>query len=157
MKNFISILVLFFLITACNSVTKENEMGEIKEAQKRSYITGADRDVHGCVGSAGYSWSIIKKDCVRFFEIGYRLNPVVKTSDAVHSAFVIFNDAKDKVEIALPNLEKSFILELTAENIYSNSIYSFNANLFTLEINDVIKYKAAENKLEDISNSLDQN
>ena len=25
-------------------------------------LTGADRDMHGCIGSAGYTWSIIKKE-----------------------------------------------------------------------------------------------
>ncbi|MBU6390477.1 MliC family protein [Patescibacteria group bacterium] len=31
-------------------------------------IVGADRDVHGCIGSAGYSWCDAKQSCVRPWE-----------------------------------------------------------------------------------------
>ena len=33
-------------------------------------LVGADRDEHGCIGSAGYTWSEVRKDCIRLFEDG---------------------------------------------------------------------------------------
>ena len=33
-------------------------------------MPGADRDRHGCIASAGYTWSKVRKDCVRTFEEG---------------------------------------------------------------------------------------
>lgn len=29
---------------------------------------GGDRDEHGCIGSAGYVWCEVQKDCIRLFE-----------------------------------------------------------------------------------------
>ena len=31
-------------------------------------IVGNDRDVHGCIGSAGYSWCAVKNKCLRVWE-----------------------------------------------------------------------------------------
>ena len=31
---------------------------------------GGDRDEHGCIGSAGYVWCEVQKDCIRLFEKG---------------------------------------------------------------------------------------
>lgn len=32
-------------------------------------LVGADRDAHGCIGSAGYSWCAREKACVRSWEL----------------------------------------------------------------------------------------
>jgi hypothetical protein len=32
-------------------------------------LPGADRDAHGCIGSAGYAWCARKKACVRPWEL----------------------------------------------------------------------------------------
>lgn len=32
-------------------------------------LVGADRDAHGCIGSAGYSWCAREKACVRPWEL----------------------------------------------------------------------------------------
>ena len=31
-------------------------------------IVGGDKDVHGCIGSAGYSWCAVKNKCLRVWE-----------------------------------------------------------------------------------------
>jgi len=31
-------------------------------------LVGGDKDVHGCIGSAGYSWCQIKNKCLRIWE-----------------------------------------------------------------------------------------
>lgn len=33
-------------------------------------IVGGDRDIHGCIGSAGYSWCQAKEKCLRVWEEG---------------------------------------------------------------------------------------
>ncbi len=35
----------------------------------RSHLVGNDRDAHGCIGSAGYSWSETLQQCVRPWEV----------------------------------------------------------------------------------------
>lgn len=38
------------------------------EATASAIPLGGDRDEHGCIGSAGYSWCEAKKKCIRIFE-----------------------------------------------------------------------------------------
>lgn len=33
-------------------------------------MMGNDRDPHGFIGSAGYTWSLVKNKCIRIFEEG---------------------------------------------------------------------------------------
>lgn len=37
-------------------------------------LVGNDRDEHGCIGSAGYTWSYALHDCVRLWEAGSRFD-----------------------------------------------------------------------------------
>lgn len=72
-------------------------------------MLGADRDRHGCIASAGYTWSKVRKDCVRTFEEGIRLVPAhVKTSVA---AYVIFSPDQERAEVFLPGQKKHPVLK----------------------------------------------
>ena len=44
---------------------------------------GADKDAHGCIGSAGYTYSVVRKDCIRLWEEGTALTPVVQIENPV--------------------------------------------------------------------------
>jgi hypothetical protein len=61
-------------------------------APKAEPAVGGDVDANGCKPSAGYTWSPLRKECIRTFEKGLRLDPVPapKGSDAVISAFLVF-------------------------------------------------------------------
>ncbi len=80
-------------ITACTAQNNPNPP-----------LTGGDRDAHGCIGSAGYTWSALKQECIRLFESGIRLNPQDKSLDQTLSAFVVFKspDEDAKAELYLP-------------------------------------------------------
>ncbi len=39
------------------------------EAPQPAPLVGADRDEHGCIGSAGYAWCAKKSECVRPWEL----------------------------------------------------------------------------------------
>lgn len=41
-------------------------------------IVGNDRDEHGCIGSAGYSWCSIKNKCLRVWEEKCETSPIQK-------------------------------------------------------------------------------
>ncbi|MDD5289915.1 MAG: hypothetical protein PHT40_01780 [Patescibacteria group bacterium] len=65
MKKFF-LLLLFVLIvglvlTACGKVIINNSTGN-------NQIIGGDKDEHGCLGSAGYSWCALKNKCLRIWE-----------------------------------------------------------------------------------------
>ncbi|MBE2288025.1 MAG: hypothetical protein IAE95_00625 [Chitinophagaceae bacterium] len=60
-------------------------------------IAGGDADKHGCRASAGYTWSIIRAECIRVWETGTRLHATDST--ATTDAFVIFDTNRSKAEI----------------------------------------------------------
>lgn len=80
---------------------------------------GGQKDEHGCLIAAGYTWSQVKKECVRIFESGIRLNPQDTSLDQTTSAFIIFNEEQTVAELFLPFEKGSLLLERTgAEGNY---------------------------------------
>lgn len=73
-------------------------------------ILGGDKDKNGCINSAGYTYSSIKKNCIRTFEQELQLlelNPKTSTSIAA----VIFNSDSSLAEVFLVNYKSSQILK----------------------------------------------
>ncbi|MFL9833145.1 hypothetical protein [Chryseobacterium terrae] len=64
--------------------------------------TGSDRDSHGCIGSAGYTYSKIKKNCVRVFEQEIKINQLNPKNSSSSMAAIIFSENKRKAEVLLP-------------------------------------------------------
>jgi len=91
----------------------------------RGLMTGNDKDAHGCIGSAGYTWSELLKTCIRTWEDGIRLNNTTD-STATTSAFAVFNGDSSKVEIFFPSITAQPILNKTASG-------TWNAKNFTLK------------------------
>ena len=102
------------VILSCKSKEETAEL-ELKKAVKDSTIVGADQDEHGCLASAGFTWSKMYKDCVRSFT-GLQLNPVdhPQSDDETLCAYVLFSEDKNKAELFIPNSE-SIILTRNEE------------------------------------------
>lgn len=105
--------------TACNT---SNTTTATKQDTAKVPIAGNDKDEHGCKGSAGYSWSVVKNNCIRTFEDGIRLNAVAKGIDTTTSAFVVFasDSVDEKAEIFLPTKKESIILQKTQKETAGN-------------------------------------
>lgn len=65
-------------------------------------LVGADRDEHGCIGSAGYTWSYALHSCVRVWEAGTAFDA------GPDRIFVIFSPDSAMAEI-FAKKEKSII------------------------------------------------
>lgn len=96
--------------------SSRTETTEVQNAKKviKPEVVGGDSDTHGCKGSAGYTWSIVKNECVRLFEVGTKLSHAEgdgKTYSTV--AYVIFEG--DKAELFLDTQKESIILERKSE------------------------------------------
>jgi len=108
-------LIFFVLIAFSVSCAKKSNLQKTKDVTKDTVavsIVGADRDAHNCIPSAGYTWSILKNECVRIFEVGVRLNAV---QDSTNSAFVIFDQSGYKAELFTILLKSPIILERKEE------------------------------------------
>jgi Prokaryotic membrane lipoprotein lipid attachment site len=104
-KYTFSILLLIAILSGCNSSKKSNELktDSLVENSEASQMVGNDTDSHGCKASAGYTWSVLKNNCVRIFESGSQFNATGENKDSTMAAFVILNNKKDSAEVFLPN------------------------------------------------------
>ncbi|MGU3377585.1 hypothetical protein [Chryseobacterium sp. M5A1_1a] len=82
-------------------------LGTLVFAQN-THVVGGDRDAHGCIGSAGYTYSEIKKDCIRTFEEKIKLKEVA--SQGSYIAAVIFSKDKKKAEIFVKDAEGGSVI-----------------------------------------------
>ena len=148
MKKAVVLSGIVLSMLSCNSPKKEEVKEEkVNTEEIQEPLVGADRDEHGCITSAGFSWSELQQTCVQLWEAGVRLNPVeVKGDDSVISAFVLFNKDESKAEIILPNKEGSVILDKKAENLYEKDEYLYDDKEGTLSINGKVAYKEETKK-----------
>ena len=73
---------------------------------------GVAEGENGCNKAAGYTWSDVKGECIRLFDSGIRLNPIIQdTTSAVFSAFLVFSPDSLQVELFLPNEQGHPILD----------------------------------------------
>lgn len=69
---------------------------------------GSDHDSHGCIGSAGYTWSEVRKDCIRLWEQGTRLEA---TDGTGRSAYIVFATDSAQVELFFSDKAPNEILQ----------------------------------------------
>lgn len=98
MKKYLNILFVLVIISVSAS------------AQKKDNKVGDDRDKHGCIGSAGYVYSVIKNDCIRVFEQNIRLTEVSPKGSFTSMTSIIFSKDSLKAEVFLPNYNGGQIL-----------------------------------------------
>ncbi|KUJ59960.1 hypothetical protein AR687_20270 [Flavobacteriaceae bacterium CRH] len=105
---FLFSIVAGFAISCAPKVSQEKN--NIKEEK---VLVGGDVDAHGCKASAGYTWSILKKQCIRIFE-GTKLSHAEEAGKTyTTAAYVIFQD--NKAELFLDTQKESIILERKSE------------------------------------------
>lgn len=108
-KIFLFAIIATATFSCAKKVSKENVTP--KEPQERK-IVGGDSDAHGCKGSAGYTWSTLKKECIRVFE-GTKLSHYDDGKTYTTAAYVIFDG--NKAELFLDTQKESIILERKSE------------------------------------------
>ena len=95
-------------------------------AQQTQPKTGADRDSHGCIASAGYTYSELKKECIRTFEQKIQLKEIATKGS--YNATVLFNKDQSKAEIFLKEEKQGVILIHISKNIWKNATYTLIQN-----------------------------
>jgi len=104
-------LVMASAFSCAKKVSQENVNTAPKEPQKET-IVGGDSDSHGCKASAGYTWSTLKKECIRIFE-GTKLSHADDGKKYTTASYVIFDG--NKAELFLDTQKESIVLERKSE------------------------------------------
>ena len=148
MKKLSIVAVMAIAMVACNNTnsmqTTQTETTEVApSATEEMPPVGGDRDAHGCIGSAGQSWSELLQECVQVFEVGTRLNPIeVKDNDAVISAFIVTKaDDKSLVELFITTEETNPLLKQEKDGTYKNGKYVYTPKTQELSIDGKVAYK----------------
>lgn len=69
---------------------------------------GADGDSHGCISSAGYTWSEARESCIRVWEEGIELEPYAKDGTR---AYVVLSADGTLAEVFLSVKTKPILLK----------------------------------------------
>jgi hypothetical protein len=111
MKKMFLFLIMASAFSCAKKVSQENVNTTPKEPVKET-VVGADADSHGCKASAGYTWSTLKKECIRIFE-GTKLSHYDDGKTYTTASYVIFDG--NKAELFLDTQKESIILERKSE------------------------------------------
>lgn len=111
MKKMFLFLIIASTFSCAKKVSQENANVTPKET-KKEVIVGGDTDSHGCKASAGYTWSTLKKECIRIFE-GTKLSHYDDGKTYTSASYVVFDG--NKAELFLDTQKESLILERKSE------------------------------------------
>lgn len=139
--------VICSLIGCKNPMTTEKIEEKAEQEKLEEVMLGGEKDKHGCVVSAGYIWSEISQNCIRPFEVGYRLNPSdsSKNEDASLSAYLILDESQKKAEIYIPGEKTSLLFERNSTDtpFVNESMVVETSPNFVIKKNGAILFKTA--------------
>ena len=145
MKKTFTLSVVALAFAACNNSTPQQADNAAEEptTPQQETMVGDDRDEHGCIGSAGYTWSALRGECIQVFEVGTRLNPVdVEQEEAVISAFIVSKEGDNsQVELFITGEDQNPILKKEADGTFKNGKYTYNAQTKELSLDGKVAYK----------------
>lgn len=113
-NSIVSLAICFLFLSSCNNAAKPDQTGKDNMRTNPTDTIppkpGSDKDEHGCIPSAGYTWSIVRNSCIRLLETGIKIEPQDPKLDKTTVAYLVFTDDKIRVEIFLPTQKKSVII-----------------------------------------------
>lgn len=138
-------MLLATCFVSCQQKQAENtSIADTTLVAETPAVIGGDLDKHGCKGSAGYTWSVLRNECVRIFEVGIRLDPKDPTLDQTLSAFVVLDKDSSQVELYIPQLDGSRLLKKAQETgTWSDENWTLTQQqgTFTLKEGEKMRYQ----------------
>jgi hypothetical protein len=143
-------LITVLLNSACRFNGNSAQQNALGSAKKNSdsipvpVLTGNDADSKGCKGSAGYSWSALRKECIRPWENGIAF---LKTKEGqTTAAYLILSVDKRNAELFCSESEIPSLLSVSFKRTDKGLLYLFEdaANRWAL-VNDAGKYLLQSN------------
>ena len=125
-------------------------LGSFVFAQKSTPVLGGDRDVHGCIGSAGYTYSQLRNNCIQTFNQKIKLKEVNSDKSYTSMTAVIFTKNLKKAEIFIPDGNaKSIILDKegkekvwkSGSHIKDSYVLAPYKKSYQIKKNDVVIYQ----------------
>jgi|SRR5690606_10195502 hypothetical protein len=131
---------LFLIILVClMSCQSSNNTSNSPAAADTIARVGNTRDNNGCVTTAGYTWSQLKKDCIRPFEVGVTLEILNTANTYQTAAHILIDSTQKKAEIFVPDEDDSIILEQSTDSTFTNGKFNLTRENYcwTLSLNTI--------------------
>jgi len=148
MKKLLLLSVIGISLFSCDQILKDRKDDDVEVDTNKNVVLGTTKDANGCVTSAGYRWSLLRKECIRGVEEGYRLNSIdeLQGESTNKSAFVIFEEDGDRAELFLPDETKSILLTREKKGApYKDKHWILQqSKSYSLKKNGVLMYAGAE-------------
>ncbi len=107
------IIAAVWMLSSCGGLETKSDSKTI-DSTVTVKVAGADKDVHGCIGSAGYTWSVVKDCCIRPFEAGTKFINYGSNTDSTLAAYVVISTDKKKAEVFFALTDKPAVLDAVA-------------------------------------------
>lgn len=132
-------MVASIMFMSCQSKNKQASQSP------ETPLVGADKDAHGCIASAGYTWSTLKDSCVRPFE-QIQLDVIDNKESYQTAAFLIVDEKKQAAEVFLKESPESIMLKHVQAYEYENEDYKLiqDQHCWTLIKGNTVLYKEKE-------------
>ena len=141
----LSAALYFFVFHSCG---KRQDLSGIQTESPQSMFEepalATDKD--GCLGRAGYTWSVVREKCVRVFDVGRRLEPVTNqnNTDFEKSMFFLLSDDGLTAEVYFPSSAYPIFLKRIQTDgpwLSEEHKLSFDNDLFTFYENEKPLFK----------------
>jgi hypothetical protein len=140
----ISFLLFLFLASCGKKETLSGIQTEGPQSLFEEPAVVTDKD--GCLGRAGFTWSVAREECVRVFDVGRRLeslqNPM--NEDFEKSMFFLVSDDGLLAEVFFPASIKGVLLKrIQTDSPWQNETYKlvFAEDIFTFYENEKPLFK----------------
>ena len=135
--NLMLIFIPIFLGCQSNRTNSSTETVDTLQA------IGGTTDSNGCMMSAGYTWSQLKKECIRPFEDGILLE-ILNTTKSYHTgAYVVIDSLQKKAEVFVTDEDQSILLDQSNDTLFTNGNFYLTRENFcwTLSLNKIKLYQ----------------
>ncbi len=119
MKKILLILVAIGVITLIALYAYRQY--SVTQMFKNPPVLGGDRDTHGCIGSAGYSWCEAKNKCLRIWEESCEQDIADETAD-----WEIYKNENVGFELKFPKTWEGYRVTEGSYPTYSYTGFSFH-------------------------------
>ncbi|MDQ2768925.1 MAG: hypothetical protein M3Y54_00285 [Bacteroidota bacterium] len=105
---------------------------------------GGDKDKHGCLASAGYTYSTLSKKCIRVFEQALKLDNAFLKQSSTSQTCILFSKDTKKAEIFVAGKEGTVLDRFGAKGHYlwKNGGYVVgNTNGYYIKKDGVLIYR----------------
>lgn len=136
-------LSLFFLVALALGSCQSSKVTSSNQSTDSLARIGGDKDKHGCLSAAGYTWSQLRGECIRPFEDGIALHTLNTSSTYQTAAYILIDSVKKEAEIFVPEENSSILLSQKESTNYSNGKFhlTLDSNCWTLSLNTTRLYQ----------------